>query len=182
MPNKEQELWCLDQLRSAISKRYPGTVTRCKKGDEPPDFWLNIDKRRFAVEISTIREEDENTNWRSLCDLVQQIESKTTKAEELQGRYLFLACGIPGRGRRRRRIEEAIRAYLRETQSDNSSDARDLVIDGERLGSIEKYAGNGSALYVAGNTTNTGCDEQEVACELRALVNESIRKKRVKLR
>ncbi|MCK4659661.1 MAG: hypothetical protein KAV82_09100 [Phycisphaerae bacterium] len=182
MPNPRQEQWCLERLKSAILAQHPGAHLRDELGCEPPDFWLDVNGRRFAVEVSTIRVEHEKTCWESLCKLVKQIESTAILAGTLSGRYHIRASAeLPRPRKARKALEAAIREYVCETRTANSSPERELWVDGMLFGHIRKYAAENAKLHLMGGLTNTGASEHEIRDELQRLLNERISRKRKKL-
>ena len=182
MPNPRQERWCLERLKSAILDQHPGATLRDEPGSEPPDFWLDVNDRRFAVEVSTIRVEEDQTFWQSLCDLMRQIESDASAAGELSGRYVVRACAALPPGRQARdALARAIRAYLRETRATSSSPPRELRVHGRRLGDVQKYASDGARLHLMGGLTDMGASEHEIKIELQELLNKRIANKRTRL-
>lgn len=188
MPKPCQEQWCLGRLKSAILDQHPDAALRHEPGRQPPDFWLDVNDRRFAVEVSTIRVEEDQTHWESLRRFMKKIEGRAIAARELSGRYVVEACvKLPAaRNAREARklkktLEVDIRGYLRETKTAASSPPHDLRVDDTLFGRIRKYAPEGAKVHLVGGLTNKGASEAEIGPELQALLDERISKKRARL-
>ena len=177
-----QERWCLSQLESAVRRRYPGADLSHHKGTEPPDFWLRVNDRRFAVEITTIRLQEELTDWQSLRRLTGDIESQGIRAQELSGRYVIQACAkLPPGRKARKELRLKVREYLRVTETTSTALPRELTACNRRFGQISKYAPDGARLHLVGGLSDTGAGEDEIRPELQTLLNQRIANKRGKL-
>lgn len=180
MPNLRQELWCMERLCSAIEQEHPHAKIVWKPGDEPPDFWLHVNDLRFAVEITTIQNEEEKTNWLSICKFIERIEKDLIAQGQLTGQYIVSVSSSLST-EHRKELKEQLVNYVHATTKAERSVECDLYIGKSKFGSIAKYSESDAGIYPAGSVTNEGTFEIEWRRELQEILDRAISQKRAKL-
>jgi hypothetical protein len=154
---------------------YLRTVCRCgnvqvrKASDDPPDFWIAVDRDTFAAEVTSIVTD---AGYRARGMALKEV-IKRSMCEDIgnRGTYALLTMRQPELPRRNTRewnalIAEAL-AFIRDTQEVPSTDQHPLI-EGKngRLG-IRKLRNDGATVGMAGVArVKWEGDIQDELCEL----------------
>lgn len=128
---RDREEHCKEMFNSYLKERLGFTEIKFIEGDEPPDYYLEIHGKKYAVEVTTIEAQEEIDNEKPLTrssvdnsyrDLAKQVEKLAIEADILNGFYLIkFRERIAQFSRIRRKIIEEMTEYVRKTQNDASA-------------------------------------------------------------
>ena len=149
-----------------------------RETNDPPDFWLEVDGKKFAVEVTSLAKD---VGYLPRCErLAKAIETEAEENGWLCGKYILDILGKPEIPKMnstawREVVEDGLR-YIYQTI--NLSHANKMILQRDSKGvlRIEKLAKNGSA-YVAVLSSNAKF-EGPMQKEIRELIQEAINMKR----
>jgi len=184
---RKDEVFAQEALTRFLAERYPMPPI-WEPGSEPPDFWVQMAGRRFAVEVTQIMESlevgsitlTERGANAALRRAVQQLEAHARKAGLLRGFYHIHVCPVPNFRTARPEIQARLFAYLEETARVPVGEQRELWHGqhGQRW-TIQKLHERSADL--AESMSLGGAKwEGEVQEELRALLSCRLAEKAVK--
>jgi len=177
MPNPKQEGFLRDEFNRWLVREHPDAAIQWSDGSEPPDFWLDVSTRRYAVEASRILDERERCITASQERLVQEVERQACKRSTLSGRYLVTwnkdPLTIAGKGAKRRIVAELVN-FIEQTKAVAVCEAVPIDIDAHVVCRIEKYAATGQKVYGILSASDTGIFEHEVRSEIAELIKRRV--------
>lgn len=151
-PNEREER-CKDRfdawLRANVGAVDPQWTYEPKGHSTPPDFWLDLDGERFAVEITSIESAEEvlgvrvtESGWyEAFLGLKNELEHEAAQISGHEGLYrLFVHAVVPKWSRRRSMIKTRIQQYIAATQGVDQSEGSNITVDGQDALRIEKAA------------------------------------------
>lgn len=156
------------------------TVTREK--DDPPDYWATISGRLFALEVTSIVNDQER--MAGYKGLAQKLQAHARLSGLLKGFYtlcFFLEPNVPRHGSRDwHNLIAAAMLYLRQTATLTQADEEVLVNDGEGKISLGKVAANPDRV-IFGAWVPTPKLEVEAETELSLLLQRAVTTKMERL-
>jgi hypothetical protein len=176
MPLKRQEQFCRDEFDAWLRKRDPNArIVWQDEPNDPPDFWLELDGQRYAVEVTRIINQQERGDIAALWRLVDEAESEALQAGELIGTYIVVFNGhIDNLSKVRNSLKARLREFVRSTSTRNRVRLTPIDIKGRVLCSIEKLSLHRSVLAAAGGVDNSGGWEGEICQELCTILQRSL--------
>jgi hypothetical protein len=184
---RKDEAFAQETLTRFFAERYP-TPPTWEPGSEPPDYWVHIAGRRFAVEVTQIMESlkvgsitlTERGANAALRRVVQQFETLARDAGLLRGFYHIHVCPVSDYRTARAELQARLFAYLEETAHVQAAEQRELWRGrhGQRW-TIQKLHERTDDL--AESMSLGGAKwKGEVQEELRALLSSRLKEKAVK--
>jgi hypothetical protein len=130
---RRDETFAQEALTRFFAERYPRSPI-WQSGSEPPDFWVYMAGRRFAVEVTQVMESLEVgsitlTGRGAIAALrraVQQIEALARDAGLLRGFYHIHVCPLPDFRTALPELQARLFAYLSETARVQAGEQREL--------------------------------------------------------
>jgi len=185
-PNRiDEETLCANSVIEWLHKRLPSKSISCRpEENDPPDYWLQIDSKTFALEITSVVEKVEGNNgpleaitWENLWkNLTKKIEDEAVADGILDGSYHVYVIRNPPLD------EEAIRNGCFEFFRSNPSIenvGRKIVDTGSGFVAIYKFADSPNTVQFVGRTIAKG--ERQVDRELGIQLQDILQKKLGKL-
>lgn len=178
----DEERVCIDSLVAHLKAiGDAGPISAQEEPKDPPDYWLFVDKRKFAVEITSIVVDQ---GYSALCRSLHYAVKRQCQLLSPPAGTFRLEVNrrpdIPRRGSRQwaALVNNAV-AYVRTASGDRPS-SQALLHDDSGYLTISKVAdhGNSVAMYQGGEVKW----EDEAQRELSVLIGDAIEKKRTKLR
>ena len=183
------EEYCKNRFDQYLSTN--GQIMRIvwEEGEDPPDYYVQIEDQRFAVEVTTIVESvslgsrtlSDITATASLWRIVEEIEENAKSQGILRGIYTVHFRAHPDNIRKMRPIMvTSILEYVKQTQ--NMFTAPEAIIEHEDayICAIEKIEGDADMIAPTG--PNGAKWEGEIRSQACALLTECFEKKVYKLR
>jgi len=178
----DEELVCVDSLVHYLKQMCGHQEVQVdRETDDPPDFWLHIDGKRFAAEITSIVTEQ---GYLAHCRrLEQSIQGKAQETGDLNGTYALIIERNPKLPTRTSSdwlglINIAV-SVIAATKKASSTEISYLQQDSHgRLG-IQKTSVEGTAVGLCGFPRFKW--EGEVQEELAGLIQDAVLSKRSKL-
>jgi hypothetical protein len=176
MPLKQQEKFCRDEFNRWLKERYPNAQIAWEdESNDPPDFWLRLNGKRYAVEVTRILDEQERGDTASLWRVVKSAEREAQEAGELSGTYVVLFEGrIDNLGKVRNAMKASLREFVRQTVTLQDFSPTPIEINGRVLCRIQKLSSHRSVLAPVGGVDNSGSWEGEILKELGSLLERSL--------
>lgn len=176
----DEELVCAESILHTLKKMFAvQQINIVREENDPPDFWLTVEDRKFAVEVTSIvKDEQYLARSRDFEDAVRQ---KARLNKEINGTYIIYIqepTTIPKKNSKEwnKLLEKAV-SLIHEKRDDGAKYS--LYNDGRKSLTIQKTDPNGSNVGVL---ISTGVkSEGEVQQELSILMQASIEKKRENL-
>jgi len=158
------------------------------QAEEPPDFYLSLGAKRYAVEVTGILSQTELGAGRvpqigvvvSSRRFVQRIERQTRCDGSLSGAYTVTVRPIENFNDRATELEEAIANYIRKNKDAESAPAENLGrqrLDSWRIHKVHSQSDNLYFVFLP-----SAKFEGEIVKELRSLITDRIAEKREKLK
>jgi len=178
----DEELVCVDSLAHKL-KHYCGyqDVKVHREPNDPPDFWIDLDGQRYAVEVTSIVNEQA---YHAACTTFKDVVNKSATDEGcLIGTYWLHVKRHPNLPRQNtaewRELCKNALLFIRDTGSEEST-VETLLLD-EKQGhlSIQKLFATGAAVGL-GKVPEAKW-EGEIHNEFQGLIQEAVTKKRMKL-
>jgi len=156
--------------------------------DEPPDWFLMLDGKRFAVEASTITDVLEGSTGQystlgvsaALSNLVQEIEKQAQVEGVLQGVYIVRLGPMAEYSALRTQLRDGLLEYIRATVDQPSAREEVLFEEGPHRVSIQKLHSKGN--LVGEVILFDARWEDEARQRLSTLLQSTLRRKSDKLR
>lgn len=175
------EEFCKRHFDAWLERNRPCSKRNWNKGFDPPDFFLDMDDVRYAVEVSRIMDEERLTASISLERMVDDIESKLLADGSISGLYVVDAEEALQHGARyRRELQKRIISFVEETKNVPRVTNDFIEIEGRRVARIEKHSISGANLYC--NGIGTGGWVAEISHEYEKSAGDIIRRKASGLR
>ena len=178
----DEELVCVDSLVHFLKQVCGHQEVQVKREtDDPPDFWLHIDGKRFAAEVTSIVTDQ---GYLSLCrKLKQSIQEKAQEFGNLNGIYALIIERNPNLPKRTssdwQRLVDIVVSFIAATREASSTEISYLQEDSYgRLG-VQKTSDKGTAVGLWGFSGFKW--EGEAQEELTALIQDAVTIKRSKL-
>jgi len=155
-------------------------------GDEPPDYYLQLNCTKYAVEVTALTEVIQIKNniqpylsfLITVDRFIKQLKQEASKEGILTGAYVVRYGPLDDFGKKRETISKSIMGYLR-ANKDVPSAPEEVVLSRERRSwYIKKY--NSEKRYLTGNTSDAKW-RGEAEEELCILLNQTITNKARKL-
>lgn len=177
----DEEVVCLDALAYHLKEKCGcNSVKVMREKDDPPDFWINIDKKCYAVEVmSIVKEQDYRA---TLNNLANEVCRDAKNQGIINGTYVLDITRHPNIPRRNSSewkdlISKAL-SFIKRTFSDEPGEAQILLKNNNGIVEIEKWKATGSSI---GIIITDAKFEGEVIQEMRCLLQKAVTTKRVKL-
>jgi hypothetical protein len=154
MVSKREE-FCANSFDQFLAKRLrivERNWSPVPQGQDPPDFFLTLNRTTFAVEVTTTRvmrevavgsgQIGEETYERSYTDFVGKVEEEANKLGVLDGTYVvhFLRPMAKSNFRRvREEVFQGLLDYIERTQSEIAAPEEIIRYDGYAVCSIQKH-------------------------------------------
>jgi len=146
----DEEKLCMNFLLDYLKHKIGcGEVQAKRESNDPPDFWLTVDGRKFAVEVTSIAK---NASYFPSCKrLAKYIEMQAKQKGWLSGKYTLQILGNPKiqkvNSKDWKEVAENALGYIHQTMNLSRADINILYKDSKGVLKIEKLAKNES--YVA---------------------------------
>lgn len=182
MPNKPQERFLMREYKKYLVRMLGLPASFRANPNDPPDFWLTTGGLRYAVEVTNVVHEEDRETSTAQWDLVREAERETIDKGILSGRYI-VAFRDPWVGRKQRnRFKRQIIDFVTQTSKVERTTKVEVVIDGNSLCDIEKYAGGGANIHPFGGGLNElGGFEDDLRNQLSPLITRAIKSKATKM-
>lgn len=187
MKSKIEE-YCKSEFQDYLESTTQVTQIKWEE-DEPPDYYLYMDGKKYAVEVSTLVQRfriGELTLSRigvvaSLWDLVDEVERTAEKEATLNGTYVVrFSRPITDFGTVRDQLFQQLLSYMRRTRQHASARERVVFEQGKQRCTIEKLHNQRSHVGKIGPSDAKW--EVEITEEVCSLLQERIDTKHDKLR
>ncbi len=173
MPLKRQEEFCRDEFDRWLKDQLPGTSISWADGSEPPDFWLSLNGRKYAVEVTRILCEDDRAVTASLWGVVADTEDEARKAGKLSGTYVVEFAGpIKTFPKWRDELKARILDYAKWTASLQKHPGEDIAVKDQVLCHVSKLHPQGATIGCMG-PDNRGGWENDIRRELLLLLQRA---------
>jgi hypothetical protein len=142
-----QEEFCKSEFHMFLKSSIDLSSITWSDGDEPPDYYVDLSGREFAVEVTTLMENfqvDARSLSRieiitSLWNMVDAVQEEAEAQNILRGTYtVSFSRPIENFGRHRLRIKREILEYVRSTQYLENAPEIEYLVDEIRMVSIHK--------------------------------------------
>lgn len=181
MPLKKQEEFCRDEFDRWLKSQHPKALVSWQDGLEPPDFWLILNGKKYAVEVTRIVDGHVRTDTASLWRIVDNTENIAREVGDLSGTYVVEFSGPIKTFRNwRNALKERILEYVSRTSSVRTDAGENIEVNYQVLCHIRKLDSQGSIIGCIG-PDNGGGWKDDIRHELRALLNATVNKKLEKL-
>lgn len=171
----DEEQLCMDCFEDYLKHQIGCREIKVKREpNDPPDFWLEVDGKRFAVEVTSLTK---SAGYFPRCKrLAKGIEAEAKENGWLCGKYLLYIVGKPEIPKInstdwRDLIGEGLR-YIRQTINLSKADKWILQRDSKGLLSIEKIDQNEPA-YIAVSRSDAKF-EGPMQNELKEIIQKAI--------
>ncbi|NQT82049.1 hypothetical protein HQ563_03440 [bacterium] len=191
----DEELLCIRCLEQHLRTRLPDeniSWERLQRGKDPPDFWLSMGTRRFAVEVTSLveilqsgpPEVSEICYWACLTRLAKQVEAEAAQQGVLKGTYILSAHQMPPlpTGKDQKAFVDACVRHVRETMHKRGMQPEMQVWPGYDAAvkvAIYKLSDDGASLGIGGHSPSKS--GPSVTQKLTELLRGAISEKRIKL-
>jgi hypothetical protein len=131
--NRRDEQFAKEAFSRFLTKRH-STLPQWEPGSQPPDFWLDIAQRPFAVEVTQVMESlavgpivltERGANF-ALRQAIQQLEHQAREAGLLRGFYLIHVCPLPDLRAILPELRARLFIYLQNTAAVPAADCEEL--------------------------------------------------------
>lgn len=180
----DEEQVCMDSLVHCLKYRCGcRKIVVKKEKNDPPDFWITINGKKFAVEVTSIVEEQEQEYRARLRNLKQIILNSSLEQDSLNGKYVLLITRHPKLPKKTSHkwcdLAAQATSFISMTRNAESTNEISLLKDANGSLRIKKISGQGAAVGIMGpvNAKNTGYIQEE----LQKLIKERVNEKRQKL-
>lgn len=158
-------------------------VQRVPEGDDPPDYWVDVNGQRYAAEVTIITVQDTKYYQAKCRELTKEVEDAARNQGCLKGEYALEMMRKPGLPRRNSADRNSLVAkavsFVQGTASEESAKDYLLLDDSHGHLSIRKVNAGGTAVGLPGySEAKWLVDARE---ELRELMQEAVKTKRRKL-
>ena len=177
----DEELVCMECFASYLRRvHHHENIDIRREYDDPPDFWMTIEGNKFAVEVTSIvNDEAYHSRCRKLAKTMQQ---QSEQSDELSGTYALTVMSNPEipktTSENWKALLEKARYYMFDTKLLPSAKESLLYEDAKGSMSIVKLMAQGS---VVGLRLASAKWEGEVRDELRLMFQKAINRKRTTL-
>jgi hypothetical protein len=148
MRERNDEKFCRNSFEKYLREKQGISNYIIIRGDEPPDYWLSVENKRFGIEVTQIVRLVEGGEKKialycykkSIFDLTDSIEKKAIELSVLSGNYHVHLRGIPRYSSKRDKsaiISKSI-SYIKDTQKENAANIFELFRDGHHRIEIMK--------------------------------------------
>lgn len=191
MKKREDEEFCKCCFDNYINDEAISVKKRWECGDEPPDYYLKLRNKKYAVEITTIIVKKTKFN-KNLSDigyvegrdrLVKKIEKESHKQGILNGEYV-MGIGGPFKDfkKARREIENKALRYILNTQNVGKAPNETIFKNGYATCFIEKISKDSNIICAGYNSNDWFKWKSEVLIEACKLLQEVINNKKERLK
>ncbi|HNQ24822.1 MAG TPA: hypothetical protein PKK06_17210 [Phycisphaerae bacterium] len=165
-----------------LVERFPGSTVRwVTERRDPPDFWVWHRGRKYAVEVTSVRHQEDVTVRQGQWGMLKEVERDARDTGELSGEY-GVVFRNPWKSRRQREeVKKRIHDYVRKTGAISTEAGEDIVAGGRVICHIQKWRAGGAALYPADGGLDLGGFEPDIRRELRPLLEKAIAGKASKM-
>ncbi|MCH7626179.1 MAG: hypothetical protein IIC83_09670 [Chloroflexi bacterium] len=184
--HSESEIICQCSFDKYLTSKFDSSIIEWSDGAEPPDYYLTLDDKRYAVEVTALveriklglEEKPINTISDSLRRMVDEAENEAVLRGDLNGRYtVYLREPVDRFSKQRLSITQKILEYVRATKGAESFPPKVLLWqNGRTCVAIAKSASQPSIIdpfdCIEGSDGWPG-DLREAACKmLQTAINE----------
>lgn len=185
---REDEQYACERFEAYVRERLPTAEIEWEEGEDPPDCYLQIDGRRFAVEITTIvdyvvvgtetipRHSVETNRER----LVEEIDNEAHSRGIASGKYYIgfppLPPGVDFMSRRRQ-IKEAILDTVKRSGAEPPGFSQVISFDGRDYCVVAKAHNDEDRIAYGAISTEYGKWEGEIEEQARDLLQGVIDQK-----
>jgi len=186
---RRHELICRAEFETLLAKAYPHLkLVWDEPPQDPPDWYLQANGKRYAVEATSITEIFTLAGNRipspsvsvSLAGFVDYLERSARDRGILSGSYLVCLAPIPELSTHKAGLEDQFLNYIADTKTVPTADLLHLGFVGHDEISIQKIGPGGN--YVAEAISFEAKSGSEAQKELHAYLEEAITVKTHKLR
>lgn len=188
---REDEEYCKTQFDIFLKKFLNSPETEWEEvpqKKEPPDYYLQLDSTRFAVEVTTLLEKipvgdaspvGAAAVYKTLQDFVGGVETAAKTSGNLRGEYVLYLTPIDNFSYLRNEIQEGLLEYIRDTRNLEMASwkvvFREIVLPHQQLCQIQKVGSKPDKVYVSvAGIPKSGAD---IIRDLCFLLNERLDKK-----
>ena len=161
MENRREE-FCRDSVDRFIGSNLRAFGRHWEPvANDPPDFYLRIDDKSFAVEVTSTKVARqaslgegtilEETYEATHMALINDLETATNEAGILKGVYVIefdRPMDTAEFQRTRKVVQGKLQRYIEETQALESFSYDDIMCDGEKICRISKLGKEGNRVFV----------------------------------
>lgn len=191
MRTRNEEEYCRSIFQSFLEERGFQEMQweRVDQQFEPPDYYLLLNGKRFAVEVTTLMEQvgiggqklSMHSVLNSLRALVEKVKAEAIKDNFLQGAYVVrFARPIEWLKDHSDQIHKDLLEYIKATQFEASYPEQFVYKRGRQIVAIQKI--HNQKTYIGRVGPTVGKREGEIIEEIAALIEERIRAKQEKLK
>lgn len=180
MPDREQEKFCMQEFVSWLVRRFPDSTVdwECKDEDyRAPDFWLRHNGSKYAVEITSILHQENQTVTSSQWRLLEEAEKAARDAGELCGEYVLAFDRPLADGRWRKELKGRIRDYVRRTKSQPTAGEEKVRVRGDVICRIRKHSDHGADIFPLDGGVDIGGWEPDIRRELAEILHRCLEAK-----
>lgn len=188
---RKDEEFCKDIFDKYLANNLSLHPSNWREGEDPPDYYLTLERHDYAVEITTIMLKvisdskliPQKSFHSAIDDLVEEIREEVKKQGILSGNYVISFFGPFGEFKKARiLIKKSGIRYIKDTQSKSKAPWEILYLEREQKCEIIK-AGITSNIIGHGITSpNYGKWDGEAEQEACQILIEWIRNKMAKLK
>ncbi|HXV63934.1 MAG TPA: hypothetical protein VEK15_24760 [Vicinamibacteria bacterium] len=189
---RADEEYCKDTFSTFLARHFAGSQvswSEVPQNEEPPDYYLTIDGKRYAVEVTSLIDDviiGESVRMsnvgarRSLVTLCEDMKRNLAERGLLFGAHVMTLQPIEGLRDLRPLIEKRVIEYVQRTRFEKAAAREVLVRKGRARIAIQKHHDQSDQLYwvISGGAKWEGQMRHDIA----RLLEEALRDKRRKLR
>lgn len=159
MKRSNIEEYCKKSFQKFLNYRFNIKNTIWEVGDEPPDYYLIIDNRKYAVEVTTIMDEVSLNNKKfprltissALYDLTKKIEQESSEKNHLNGGYVVLFKNpVSNLKEYKDKIKEYAINFIRDTKEEKETRINEIFEKGKEKISIIKLTNERNFVDIGG--------------------------------
>jgi hypothetical protein len=161
MPSRSEE-YCKSQFDNWLRSTYSAAEIDWEYvsvGQQPPDFYLTLDGKKYAVEVAIVMRHPQVGDKRipdaqidhALRRFVLDVAIKCRKDGVLLGAYFVnFPQGVANFGKIKTRLETQIVNYVKQTQMMESCEAKQITINDQMICEIDKMHNEGAYIATIG--------------------------------
>jgi hypothetical protein len=181
MPNKRQEQFLISEY-VAYFERTNRVKASIAAGDEPPDFWLESSKGRYAVEVTRVLHEEDRQIASAQWAVVHDAEREAKRLGTLSGTYVVAFRNPLPFGKQRSLLKQCILDSVANTICAEPAAPTEIVIGGRSICEVQKHStADARIIPIGGGIETLGGSKDDIRDQLRPLVAKAIRVKARKM-
>lgn len=182
---REDEEYCKKAFTAFLESHYSGNIAWADGGD-PPDYYLELCGKKFAVEVTSIFEEITLGSVNKshigidipIKRFIEDIQEDAIRGGFLSGAYIVRYEPLKDFGKQKQAISMRIKNYLQRTQSVSAAPVEDIFVEGHTRWYISKI--HSEKNYITRITSDAKWEGETVG-ELCTLLNKALETKTKKL-